>query len=204
MGYKREMDFSTQIRASAATVLLLVATLPAGAETVQITQYSSYSVSGRTPAAIYRSILERGPRVDGSKAIAATTAQAVQSHTMEQGPSLCRVTDFRLSFRFNVQLPRLVNSSGLSPQDRRLWQQFTGFLKAHELQHTSLWLRCGRELERRVMAIRASSCEEVQRQAESTWRRMKPGCDKQQSNFDREQRTELMSQPFMQRVMRGD
>ena len=198
------MAFTSQIRAVTTILLLAAACIPTRAETVQTTQFSSYNVSGRTPAEIYRAIVKRGPTVDGSRAIAATTAQAVQSHTMQQGTSSCRVVDFRLSFRFNVELPRLVNSSGLSPKDRYLWQQFTLFLKAHELKHTQLWLRCGTELEKRVMALRATSCEEVQRRADATWQRMKPGCDKQQSNFDTEQRRELMSQPFMQRVMRGD
>jgi predicted secreted Zn-dependent protease len=204
MGYRSAMPFANKIRAAAAALLLAGACLPAHAETVQTTQYSSYTVSGRTPAEIYRAILKRGPSVDGGRAIAATTAQAVQSHTLQQGLTSCQVTQFRLSFRFNVELPRLVSSSGLTPQDRYLWQQFTGFLKAHELQHTRLWLRCGRELERRVMALRAPNCEEVQRRADATWQRMKPACDKQQSNFDKEQRSELMSQPFMQRVMRGE
>lgn len=198
------MIWKRQIRTVAAAVLLAGSSLAGSAETVQTTEYSSYPVTGRTPAEIYRAILKRGPIVDGGRAIAATTAQAVQSHTMEQGPSSCRVTQFQLSFRFNVQLPKLANSAGLSPQDRYLWQQFGVFLKSHELQHTRLWLRCGQELERRVMALRARSCEEIQRQADATWQRMKPRCDKQQSNFDRQQRGELQSQPFMQRVMRGD
>lgn len=158
MGYRNAMDLERQIRTAAAALLLAGASLPAGAETVQTTQYGSYPVSGRSPSEIYRMILRRGPSVDGTRAIAATTAQAVQSHTLEQGPSSCQVTQFRLAFRFNVELPRLVNSSGLTPQDRYLWQQFSSFLKAHELQHTRLWLRCGKELERRVMAIRATSC----------------------------------------------
>lgn len=198
------MVFPTLIRASACALLLGGTCLSARGETVQTTQYSSYAVNGRTPADIYRAILKVGPIVDGGRAIAATTAQAVQSNTMQQGPSYCAVTQFRLSFRFNVLLPRLANTSGLSPQDRYLWQQFSAFLKAHELQHTRLWLRCGMELERRVMALRAPSCDELQRQADTTWKRMKPGCDKQQSNFDVEQRGELMSQPFMQRVVRGN
>lgn len=204
MGYRSGMDFRRQIRAAAAALLLAAANLPAGAETVQTTQYSSYPVSGRTPAEIYRSILKRGPSIDGTKAIAATRAEVVQSHILQQGSSSCRITQFRLAFHFNVQLPRLVNSSSLSPRDRYLWQEFSGFLKAHELQHTRLWLRCGKELERRVMAIRANSCEEAQRKADSTWRRMKPGCDRQQTSFDAEQRAELMSQPFMHRVMHGN
>lgn len=197
------MNVTGQIRASGAALLMAVACLPAGAETVHTTHYSSYNVSGRNPAEIYRAILKRGPDVNGGRAIAATTAQAIQSHTLEQGPSSCRVTQFRLTFRFDVLLPQLVNASAVTPQDRFLWRQFSDFLKAHELQHTRLWLRCGKALERQVMALRASTCEDLQQQANRTWQRMKPACDKEQVNFDRQQRGVLASQPFMQQVLRG-
>ena len=204
LAYTGVMNVTGQIRALGAALLLALACLPAGAETVHTTHFSSYDVSGRSPVEIYRAILKRGPDVNGGRAIAATTAQAVQSHKLEQGPSSCRITQFRLTFRFHVLLPRLVNASAVTPQDRFLWRQFSDFLKAHELQHTRLWLRCGKELERQVMALRSSSCEDLQRQADRTWQRMKPTCDKQQVNFDRQQRDVLTSQPFMQQVFRGN
>lgn len=193
------------VRTIRATVLLLAAScLPARAETVHTTHFGSYDVTGRGPAEIYRAILKRGPDVNGGRAIASTQAQAMQNHTLEQGPSSCRVKRFRLTFRFDVLLPRLVNASALTPQDQFLWRRFSDFLKEHELQHTRLWLRCGRELERQVTALRASTCEDLQQKANSTWQRMKPACDKQQVNFDKQQRGVLASQPFMQRVFRGD
>lgn len=198
------MEFTRQIRAASAALLLVAACLPAAAETVHTTQYSSYPVSGRTPAEIYRVILKRGPRIDGTKAIAATTAQVVQSHLLSQGSLSCRISQFKLAFQFDVKLPRLENAAALSSRDRLLWQKFSGFLKAHELRHTSLWLRCGKELERRVKTIRAANCDEAQREADATWRRLKPSCDRQQTAFDKQQRAELMSQPFMQRVIHGD
>lgn len=204
LGYTWPMKLIGQIRAPVAALLLTVACVPAGAETVHATHFKSYNVSGRSPADIYRAILKLGPDVSGGRAIAATTAQAMQSHTLEQGPSSCRVKQFRLSFRFDVLLPRLVNASAVTPQDRFLWRQFSDFLKAHELQHTRLWLRCGKQLERQVMALRASTCEDLQQQANRTWQRMKPACDKEQVNFDRQQRGVLASQPFMQQVLRGN
>ena len=203
IGYRGLMDCMTKIRCIAALGLLATSLLPAEAATVQTTSYSSYPVSGRTPAEIYKVILKRGPMVNGGRAIAATTSEAVQKNLLAQGASSCRVSDFRLSFRFDVQLPRHTNPSALSPRDRYLWQQFTSFLKAHELQHTKLWLRCGKTLERRVLAIRAPTCDSVERQAEAVWRRLKPSCDQQQVNFDVEQRGELMSHPFMQAVIHG-
>ena len=44
--------------------------------------------------------------------------------------------------------------------------------------------RCAADLERKVEAIRASTCEDVSKKAESLWRKMKASCDKQQASFD--------------------
>lgn len=187
-----------------ALAALALAGHPAVAATEHSIRYSDYQVSGKTPAEIYRVIMKRGPMVDGKRAIAATTSEALQSHILTEEAASCRVTSFRLNFRFNVELPRHANPSALSPQDRYLWQQFSGFLKAHELQHTRLWLRCGASLERQVTAIKASSCAEVERRAEAVWRRLKPNCDREQVNFDKAERSKLMSQPFMKKVMRGE
>ncbi len=203
MGYEGRMIRIDKLRAAAA-VMLLGGPLPAAADTAQSIDYRYYTVSGRTPAEIYRSILDRGPRVAGEKAIATTTARAIQNYSLAQQGSSCRVTDNQLSFRFTVQLPRPTNISALSPQDRALWQQFTAFLKAHELQHTKLWLRCGAALDRKVLSIKTGSCKAAAQEAEELWGKLKVNCDKQQTSFDREQRSELAAQPFMQRVMRGD
>jgi predicted secreted Zn-dependent protease len=187
-----------------ATALMLAGLVPAAADTQHSVAYTSYAVNGRTPAEIYRSILSRGPTVAGQKAIAATEARGVQKYTMAQDSRSCRITGHQLTFRFTVQLPRPASLSAMRPKDRQLWQQFSVFLKAHELQHTKLWLGCAAELDRSVMAIRASNCKDTARKADSLWRTMKASCDKLQGSFDRQQRGELLAQPFMQQVMRGD
>lgn len=203
MGYEREMIRMLTL-AGALTALLLSCSPLMAAGTVQSINYSYYPVTGRTPSEVYRSILNRGPTVNGARAIASTTAEGVQNYGMAQEPSSCRVTDHRLSFSFNIMLPRPIYVSALTPRDRVLWQQFSVFLKAHELQHTRLWLGCAADLERKVLAIKARSCQDAKSQAEALWRKLKTNCDKLQANFDREQRAELLAQPFMQRVMRGN
>lgn len=188
----------------AVAALILAGIAPAAAGTQHSVDYTYYSVSGRTPAEIYRSILSRGPMVGGERAIAATVAKGLQNYSMSDDTGACRITEHRLNFRFTVQLPQPASLSAMRPRDKALWRQFSAFLKAHELQHTRLWLGCAAELDRSVMAIRASSCKTTARKADSLWRTMKASCDKLQASFDREQRAELLAQPFMQRVMRGD
>lgn len=200
MGYAGWMIRVTLFQ-TALTAMILAGPCPAEAGPAQTTQYTYYPVSGRSPAEIYRVILDRGPTVDGAKAIAATNARVVQNYSLAQDGAYCRVSDLRLTLRFTVQLPQLTNASALPPSDRLLWQRFAVFLKAHELQHTKLWLRCAAELQRKVEAIAAPSCKDAAGEAEALWRRLKTYCDKQQVNFDREQRSELAAQPFMQRAI---
>jgi len=111
------------------------------------------------------------------------------------------VTSFRVQFRFVVNLPHLINAYGLSNEDRRLWGQFSEFLKRHELQHTRLWLRCAADLELKVMAIKASTCAAVTATSDKLWKQMQANCNRKQTDFDTEQRAELLRQPFMRRVM---
>lgn len=203
MGYERGMIRRSTLAGAVAALLLSWSPLSA-IGTVQSINYSYYPVTGRTPAEVYRSILSRGPTVNGDKAIAATSAEGAQNYGLAQGPSSCQIANHHLSFNFDIQLPRPIYVSALTPRDRALWQKFTVFLKAHELQHTRLWLGCAADLERKVLAIKARKCEDAKAQAEALWRKMKANCDKLQANFDREQRGELLAQPFMQRVMQGN
>ena len=203
MGYEERMIRVTGFRA-VAVGLLMACPCSAAAGLVQTTQYTYYPVSGRNPAEIYRTILDRGPTVEGAKAIASTNAQVVQNYSLAQDGPYCRVTDLRLSFRFTVLLPRMTDVSTLTPGDRSLWQQFTVFLKAHELRHTKLWLRCGADLQRKVEKISTPSCKDASAEAESLWRKIKAYCDRQQVSFDVEQRSELAAQPFMQKVIGGN
>jgi len=204
MGYEVVMIRSRPIRAAVAALLLLAGAGPAPADTTHSIEFTYYPVAGRTPGEIYRSIVNRGPKVAGERAIAATSARGVQNYSLQQEGSSCRVVENRVNFRFTVEMPKPTGLASLSARDRSLWQQFTAFLKAHELQHTRLWLRCAADLDRKVLGIKTGNCKDAAQEAEDLWRKMKTACDKKQVRFDSEQRAELLAQPFMQRVMRGD
>lgn len=175
----------------------------AGAATVPNIKYSYYTVSGRTPAEIYRAILKRGPTVEGNKALASTSAVAEQDGDLTESPSSCLISDYRLKLSFTVRLPRIQNEAVLPPADRQLWRQFSAFLKQHELRHTQLWLSCAADLERQVTGLKARTCKEASRRAAATWKKSLARCDRLQEAFDAEQRTELLNQPFMRKVMRS-
>ncbi len=200
VGMKRSV---TKAVAMTAALLATGSVASAKADTPSTTAYTYYAVSGRTPGEIYAALLRRGPTVQGTKALAVTTADAVERHTMLQTSSSCQIVDYRVTFRFVVNLPSIPNEYVLPPQDRQLWQQFSVFLKTHELHHIKLWLACASNLEAQVRGLHVSTCEDLSRRADAMWKDMRASCSQDQADFDTEQRTELLQQPFMRKVISG-
>ena len=194
---------AAKIGAMIATLLAAGSMVSARADTPSTTAYTYYAVSGRTPGEIYAALLRRGPTVQGTKALAVTTADAVERHTMLQTTSACQIVDYRVTFRFVVNLPSIPNEYVLPPQDRQLWQQFSIFLKTHELHHIKLWISCAANLEAQIRALHVSTCEDLSRRADDLWKSMRASCSQNQADFDTEQRTELLQQPFMRKVISG-
>lgn len=174
----------------------------ASAGTSHSTSYSYYPVNGRTPADIYRAILSRGPEVNGAKALASTSATTRQNGRLVQGPT-CQVVDYGLDLNFVIRLPRLRNEAVLPRAERRLWRQFSAFLRAHEEHHRELWLGCAAEMDRKVRALKVKSCKQASKRVNELWQRMLTSCGKKQTAFDEDERKTLMQQPFMRAAVRG-
>ena len=173
----------------------------AGAKPVQSTKYSYYTVSGDSAAEIYSAMISRGPKVNGAKAYAATSATTTQDGKLLQGSS-CKILDYRLKLDFVIKLPKIRNEKVLPASDRKRWQQFSGFLKAHEETHRQIWLDCAADLERQVKSIRAKSCSDADRKASQLWERLRAACNKKHAAFDRAEQTRLMAHPFVKLVYR--
>lgn len=188
---------------AAAATLLLGLGSQSGAATVASTNISYFTVNGTTPAEIYRSIVRKGPRVDGDRAIASAKATAIQDGKLTPDGNMCRVTDYRVKLVFTITRPRIKNEKVLPPRDRALWKQFTSFVEAHENEHKQVWLSCASELERKVKAIRASNCDKAAAQTNAMWKKMLANCDRKQKSFDAAQAEELIRQPFIQRALSG-
>lgn len=173
----------------------------AGAKPVQNTKYSYYTVSGDSATEIYAAMISRGPKVNGAKAYAATSATTTQDGKLLQGSS-CKILDYRLKLDFVIKLPKIRNEKVLPASDRKRWQQFSGFLKAHEETHRQIWMDCAADLERQVKSIRAKSCSEADRKASQLWERLRTACNRKHSAFDRAEQARLMAHPFVKLVYR--
>lgn len=188
-----------RLGALAALAAVLVLPVAAVAKPVHATKYTYYAINGDSAEEIYSAMLRKGPRVNGAKAYAATSATTTQDGRMAQRGS-CRIEGYRLSIDFVISLPKIRNEKVLPPADRRHWQQFSTFLKKHEETHRSIWLGCAADLERQVKAINAKSCAEADRRARALWERMRTACTKKHNAFDTAEQKRLMNHPFVRLV----
>jgi predicted secreted Zn-dependent protease len=171
----------------------------ANASPAQSTKYSYYTVGGDSAEDIYNAMLRKGPKVNGAKAYAATSATTTQDGKLLQSKS-CRVDDYRLKIDFVIKLPRIKNETVLPAADRGRWKQFSAFLKAHEETHRSIWLGCAADLERQVKAIKASTCSQADGKAAKLWDKMRAACSRKHNAFDAAEQKKLMRHPFVKMV----
>lgn len=171
----------------------------AGAKPVQTTKYTYYSVGGDTVEEIYSAMLRKGPKVNGAKAYAATSATTTQDGKLLQSSS-CRIEDYRLKLDFVIKLPQIKNEKVLPASDRSRWDQFSAFLRKHEETHRSIWLQCASDLERQVKSIKSRTCGEADKKAGQLWEKMRAACSKKHNAFDAAEQKKLMKHPFVKLV----
>lgn len=194
----RNLRMKTALAIAAAAAAHLCADV-ALAKPSQTTRYAYYTISGNSAVEIYDSMLRKGPKVNGAKAYAATSATTTQDGKLLQGSS-CRVEDYRLKLDFIIKLPKIRNDKVLSASDRKRWQQFSAFLKVHEEAHRKIWLDCAADLERQVKSIKARSCSEADERANQLWDKVRAACNKKHAAFDAAEQKRLMKHPFVQLV----
>ncbi len=187
------------IRLMTAALLAVGLTVPACAKPSQTTTYSYYTVGGDTAEEIYGAMLRKGPRVNGAKAYAATSATTTQDGKLLQAKS-CQIADYRLKLEFVIKLPKIKNEKVLPAGDRSRWKQFSSFLKKHEETHRTIWMGCASALEQQVKAIRAKTCAEADRKAQALWEKMRASCSAKHNAFDAAEQKRLMQHPFVKLV----
>jgi len=173
---------------------------PVAAQPVTTTKYQYYSVSGGSALEIYKTMLKRGPHVNGAKAYAATSAQSSQAGFLVQGQS-CRIRDYKFSIDFVIKLPRVASEKKLPASVRAKWQQFASFLKKHEETHRAIWIGCAKEFEAKVASLKAGNCDSVDSQAAKMWERIRAACDRKHEAFDTAEQKRLLTHPFVKMVL---
>lgn len=182
-----------------AAALLLAGQGLAAAKPSYKTKYTYYTISGDTAEEIYGAMLRRGPKVNGAKAYAATSAVTTQDGRLRKTSS-CRVENYSVNIDFEIKLPRIKNEKILPPGDRKRWRLFSSFLKTHEETHRKIWLGCAAELERKVKAVKARSCSDADKKAEALWDQIRTACSAKHNAFDAAEQKKLLKHPFVKLV----
>lgn len=165
------------------------------------TRYTYYSISGGTAGEIYRAMMRQGPRVRGIKSFGTTIAASSQKGRLVQGKS-CRIEGYSLHFDFLIKLPRVVNQQALPTVDLTRWQNFSQFVKKHEMTHRAIWLDCANAIEQQTKAIRANNCFDFNKKVEQIWNSVRASCLKQHDAFERTEQAKLKQHPFIKLVHR--
>lgn len=184
---------------AAAGAGLVVAAQGASAQPAASTKYVYYTVKGGSAVELYQTLIARGPKVKGVKAYATTTAVSSQSGRLVQG-SNCRLSGYKVSMNFTIKLPKLAGP--IPPAAGREWGRFSAFLKQHEETHRSIWLGCGRDMERKVASLTTKNCGDLNRKTMQLWKQVNAACNRQHERFDAEAQHQLLRQPFVKLVMR--
>jgi len=176
---------------------MLLPANPVMARPFATTHYEYYSVSGVSAASLHQSLVVHGPQVNGYKAYAATSMDSHQNGALVQTPAGCEIRNYQLQLTFTMRLPRLQSGSAMSPGLRARWASFDKFVATHEAGHRSIWMSCAANVEARIRAIRASSCEAAQALASGMIDDMWAKCTKRHDAYDVAQRNPLIRQPFI-------
>jgi len=174
-----------------------------GLETAQAapaftTRYSFYSVSGTSTTGIFASLLKNSLRVNGTRHHALTIIEFSTPRTVSSAKG-CRVAG--LSVRFLIRLPRHANEASLSASDRRLWQQFSGFIRKHEETHRAIWMNCVRRMDAVLTGLQGRNCTEAARRARNIIEQVKPACRQKDIAFDAADRGRFDNHPFMKAAL---
>lgn len=117
------------------------------------TQIIYYDVAGGTPWEVRRQIALRGPRAVDGQRVDAQTRWAVGWTLRPAGPDSCEAT---IEFETTISLPRLLDDSAFTAQDRLAWENYMLALIDHEYGHVEIAHSALPDLQ---YALEGGSCE---------------------------------------------
>lgn len=185
----------TRLALVAVTALAVLAPGAARSAPAFTTKYSYYVVSGGSATSIFASLLRHSLRVNGRTHHAITEISISRPKVIRSARG-CSVNG--LPVRFLIRLPKLGNEASLSAKDRRLWQQFSTFVRRHEERHRTIWMGCARSIEAN---LQAKSCGEIQRTMQRVIDQAKAACRKKDAAFDAAEQNRLNNHPFIKSAL---
>lgn len=167
------------------------------------TSYKSYSVPGKSAQQLFAHMSRYGPHANGGPALATTSASFSHGAKLRHGKG-CKLSDYQVSMKFVITLPKARNKKAMSPKLRKRWGQFAAHAKWHEQQHRKIWIRCANKIEARVRRMSARrSCEAAWEKARDIASQELEKCDEQHAAFDRKESKRASKLPLIKQALRA-
>ncbi len=161
--------------------------------------YAYFSISGRTSEQLERSLLRRGPKVNGSREghPGATELGFAGNVEYKSENGKCRVGGATYHVKAKIILPRLRRIP--ADADTQLyWKTLTQDIRRHEESHVIIAKNYARKLEQQLKSIRpAADCKTVEAKVAKMTDKVMAEHDAAQTSFDR-----IEGKSFERRMMR--
>lgn len=162
-----------------------------------VTNVKYYTVNANTAQSLDQQMIQRGPVHGPGRAYANIVAKPDYSGRLVQGRS-CRLEDFKVTAEFTMTLPKLGGGAKLSRDLSARWESFQDFVRRHEEGHRTIWLETMQKAERRISALRAPTCPELQAQIDGAFQEEWRAGERRQDAYDRADQQKLASHPLLQ------
>ena len=174
----------------------VLSALPALAEPPTVTDVKYYTVNANTADSLDRQMIARGPVHGPGRAYANLVAKPDYSGQLVQGRS-CRLEDFIVRAKFTMTLPKLGAGTKLSPDLKARWESFQTFVRRHEEGHRDIWIDTMRKAERRISALRAPTCQQLQGMIDEAFQEEWRDGERRQDAYDRADQQKLVRHPLL-------
>jgi len=164
------------------------------------TKYKYYSVSGSSAAALHRNMTVPSGFFSSEKVYANITMKPTFKGTFKQGKR-CRLKNFGINGQFVIRLPKLSRGTKLPARLNRNFKSFVAYVRKHELRHRTIWTRCLRSAESRILRLKYKSCDRLDQQAAKIIKAEWAKCAKQNSRFDRLEAKRLLRLPLVRSAL---
>jgi len=188
------------VRLSAA--LLAVAAFGAIAHADGLSASTAYKVNpvhGTNAAALWRYMLAH-PIIDpdDGPAFANITHDHRLSVRTDSAGGLCRVTGLDFTWSFVITLPKAVDDARMDAATKRMWDQFTAYLKKHEEEHRTIFMACGKAFVPAATKLTGlPGCLGMEKQVRAFVDRQYAACMDKQRAFDRGQKSTVAGLAFV-------
>ena len=156
---------------------------------VQITtRFTCYDIGGSTGAQVQAQINRKGPKVGGSRRVAATRWRIRWTFSTQPEDERCSVAAVNVALRVDFIFPRWSEPAAASIAFRQQWFSLLGDVRTHEYHHKKIAVQTADGVDKALNRLGSySACNEAERVANSTGRDVVKEGRERQDAFDRAQ-----------------